>query len=120
MARSRTQVELENGRYLMFGRIIRTAALAGSLTAVVALSSAVTSASAFTVDEPFTNWTVSGTLTIKKLNQSATLPAGSTFNGEAALELPAFEGPVTGSVFVPPFNTTLKILGFPSTVGLTF
>ena len=29
------------------------------------------------------NWTVSGTLTPRKVNQAITLPAGSTFNGRS-------------------------------------
>lgn len=96
------------------------AALVGMLAAVGALSLATTSASAFTIKSSFTNWVVSGTLTAKKLNQTITLPEGSTFNGEASVELATITGTVTGVVAIPPFNTTLKILGIPATVGLTF
>jgi lysophospholipase L1-like esterase len=65
------------------------------------------------------NWTVSGSLTLKKLNQAIALPAGSTFNGEAAINLLSGSGTITGSVAVPAFEPTLKIFGIPAKVGLT-
>jgi hypothetical protein len=98
----------------------RMAALAGTLAAVGAMSVATTSASAFTLTVHFKNLAVSGTLTPKKLNQPVTLPEGSVFNGQSALEIPPWSGPITGSVFVPPFNATIPVLGIPTTVGLTF
>lgn len=104
----------------MLSKTVRAVALASTLAAVGAVSPAITPASAFTADLPFTNLAVSGTLTPKKLNQPVTLPEGSAFNGELALELPAWSGPITGSVFVPPFNTTITILGVPTVVGVTF
>jgi lysophospholipase L1-like esterase len=66
----------------------------------------------------FTNWAVSGSVGLKKLDQSITIPAGSTFNGEAALNLASESGPLTGTFAVPPFEATLKILGIPAKVGL--
>jgi hypothetical protein len=93
------------------------------------MSVATTPASAFVINiqQEFNNWVVSGSLTPKKLNQPVVLPEGSTFNGSAdvALEItggpPAVSGTVTGSVFVPPFNASLALLGLvPTTVGVTF
>ena len=49
---------------------------------------------------PFTNWTVSGSITAKKLNQAIVLPSGSTFNGSADLT----SGAVTGTIDVPAFT----------------
>jgi len=45
----------------------------------------VPAASAADVVLPFTNYKVGATLTVKKLNQSITLPPRSTFNGSANL-----------------------------------
>jgi hypothetical protein len=73
---------------------------------------------------PFKNWSVSGYLTPKLLNEPVTLPAGSTFNGTSELEESAskeLSGTVTGTVAVPPFTAKLKLLGLvPTEVGLTF
>jgi hypothetical protein len=66
------------------------------------------------------NWLVAGTVHLNKLNQELTLPAGSTFNGAANLNLETATGPLTGSIAVPPFSETAKILGIPVTVGLEF
>jgi hypothetical protein len=102
----------------------RIAPLATLLVAVGAMSVAATPASAGALE----NWVVSGSLTAKKLNQTITLPEGSTFNGGFTLETevgPATEpiiarGTLTGAVFVPPFKATLNLLGVPTTVGVTF
>jgi hypothetical protein len=59
-------------------------------------------------------------LTLKKTNQPIMLPAGATFNGSAALNPQTLAGPLTGSVAIPPFNTVVKILGVPATIGLEF
>jgi hypothetical protein len=92
------------------------------LAAVGAMSFATAPASAgIKIHQVFTNWVVSGSLTPKKLNEPVVLPKGSTFNGEANVEIPGFHGTITGTVFVPPWNATVKLLGLvPSTVGLTF
>jgi lysophospholipase L1-like esterase len=66
----------------------------------------------------FVNWVVSGTIGIKKLNQSITLPAGSTFNGEASLNLLTDSGSLSGTYAIPSFEATLKLLGIPAKVGL--
>jgi hypothetical protein len=72
----------------------------------------------------FVNWAVSGTLTPKKLNEPVTLPKGSTFNGVAdisTLSPTELSGTVKGTLYVPPFKTTLKLAGLiPSEVGVTF
>ncbi len=94
-------------------RSLRRPIGAGWLAAAV-LFLAASSASAATV--PFNNWTVSGGLTIAKLHQSATLPAGSTFNGTADLTA----GTITGNVSIPQFTTTLTVLGLPVNATLQF
>ncbi len=63
----------------------------------------------------FVNWTLSGSLTDHRLGQKINLPAGSTFNGAATIP-----GPLTGTVKVPNFTATIKILGIPTQVGLSF
>jgi hypothetical protein len=90
-------------------RSLCAAPLAAALTFVVA-----SSASAAPV--PFTNWKVSGSLTIAKLHQSATLPAGSTFNGSADLTT----GTITGDVSIPQFTSRLYVLGVPVDATLQF
>jgi hypothetical protein len=102
------------------GRIV---ALGATLAAVGAMFVATTSASAaFTLH--FTNYTVSGFLKPKLLNEPVTLPPGSTFNGSASLEVVEignFTGTITGDVFVPPFTASLRVLGLiPTEVGVTF
>jgi hypothetical protein len=99
----------------------RIAALVATLAVAGAMGVASATASAYenNVHVPFKNWVVSGTITPKKLNEPITLPPGSVFNGEAVFGLFTFTGKVTGSIFVPPFNATLKILGIPETVGIT-
>jgi hypothetical protein len=72
----------------------------------------------------FVNWAVSGSLTPKKLNEPVVLPKGSTFNGVAefaTLTPTELKGTLSGSLYVPPFKTTLKLAGLvPSEVGVTF
>ncbi|MGO9763440.1 MAG: hypothetical protein ACLP1Q_19485 [Solirubrobacteraceae bacterium] len=100
----------------------RFAALAGALVAVGAMFVATTAASAITIDYTFKNWALWGSLTPKKLNEPITLPPGSTFNGTGELvSTPtSLTGTVTGSIFVPPFNAALTVLGIPTSVGATF
>jgi hypothetical protein len=62
----------------------------------------------------FSNWKLTGSLTIKKLGQTINLPAGCTFNGKAVVP-----GPVEGNTHCPPFTASVKILGIlPTTLGL--
>ncbi len=77
-----------------------------------------TSSSTSTSDEviPFSNWTLSGSVTAKKLGQKISLPSGATFNGSADLT----KDTLTGNISIPKFNASVKILGIPTTVGLTF
>jgi hypothetical protein len=104
-------------------KIGRIAALAAALGAVGTMLVAAAPASA-EFNSFFTNWTVSGYLTPKTLNEPVTLPQGSTFNGGASLEINEageLEGTLTGKVVVPPFNAKLKLLGLvPTEVGVTF
>ena len=55
---------------------------------------------------------MSGSLTVKKLNQSITLPDGSTFNGSANLTT----NQLSGDVFIPEFTSTIRVLGVPTRV----
>jgi hypothetical protein len=77
------------------------------LLMTLAVAFAASSASAASL--PFTNWNLSGTLTVKKLNQSVTLPAGSRFNGSVDLST----GALTGDVTIPEFTTRFRVLGLP-------
>jgi hypothetical protein len=62
----------------------------------------------------FDNWKLTGSLTVKKLDQTINLPAGCTFNGKATVP-----GPVEGNTHCPPFTASVKILGLvPTTLGL--
>ena len=63
----------------------RRAVLALAVALVAACVVSAPAASAADVVLPFTNYKVGGSLTVKKLNQSITLPDGSTFNGSANL-----------------------------------
>jgi hypothetical protein len=85
---------------------LRTRRLLG-LAVLVSAALAAAPASAATL--PFDNWTVSGTLTIKKLQQSVSFPPGSAFNGSSDLTA----GTLTGHVTVPTFTAHLKVLGLP-------
>ncbi len=104
----------------MLSKTMRALVLSGALALVGGPLVANADAGGFNVTQKFVNWVVSGSLTPKTLNEPVTLPEGSTFNGSVNLELPAFTGPVTGKVFVPPFNATIPIAGIPTTVGVTF
>jgi hypothetical protein len=73
---------------------------------------ALPSASAADTVVPFDNYQVGGSLTVKKLNQSINLPAGSTFNGSANLT----QGTLSGHVFMPEFTSTIRVLGIPTQV----
>jgi hypothetical protein len=108
----------------------RAAVLAVTATAVLGsliglMSVAAGPASAFSVKIPYTfeNWAVWGSLTPKKLNEPVVLPKGSTFNGSSTLTSTetTLSGTVTGNIFVPPFNASLKLGGVvPTNVGVTF
>jgi hypothetical protein len=85
-------------------------ALAAALLAACAVS--VPAASAADTVLPFTNYKVGGSLTVKKLNQSITLPAASTFNGSANLTTQQ----LSGHVSIPEFTSTIRVLGIPTQV----
>jgi hypothetical protein len=107
----------------MSRRMWRIAAVAAPLSIVGAMSLAAAPAWAG-FSTSFVNWAVSGTLTPKKLNEPVTLPKGSTFNGVADIETLSpteLTGTVKGSLYVPPFKTSLKLAGLvPSEVGVEF
>ena len=90
----------------------RGAVLALAVALVAACVVSVPAASAADVVLPFTNYKVGGSLTVKKLNQSITLPAGSTFNGSANLTT----SQLSGNVFIPEFTSTIRVLGIPTQV----
>jgi hypothetical protein len=90
----------------------RRAVLALAVALVAACVISVPAASAADVVLPFTNYKVGGSLTVKKLNQSITLPNGSTFNGSANLTTQQ----LSGHVFIPEFTSTIRVLGIPTQV----
>lgn len=92
----------------------RRLVLLASLTTVAAVGAASSASADATV--PFNNWSVSGSLTIAKLHQSATIPSGATFNGSADLTT----GTVTGDVSIPQFTSRLYVLGLPVDATLQF
>ena len=121
----------------MYRKTCRIAALAATLAAIGAMSVAAAPASAFTpctaeeamkgeclpITPTFNNWTVTGSLKIKKLeNQTVNLPAGSTFSGKGVLALrkTGISGEITGHTAIPPFSAPLTVFGIPTVVGLTF
>jgi hypothetical protein len=116
-------------------RTTRIAALVATLAAV-GLMSVATSASAAVTPITAANCTepsfflgplrltkpVSGSLTVKKLNQSVPL-SGGAFGGTVGLcfenEASKLTGSITeGTITFPPFTAPLKILGIPSEVGM--
>lgn len=100
----------------MFLKTSRIAAVAATVASVAALgvTAAPASAKGGDIITNFVNWTVSGSITAKKLNQAIVLPSGSSFNGSADLTT----GAVTGTISIPAFTASVKILGLPSKVGL--
>jgi hypothetical protein len=91
---------------------VRRAVLGTAVALLAAGVVSVPAASAADVVLPFTNYQVGGSLTVKKLNQSITLPAGSTFNGSANLTT----SELSGHVFIPEFTSTIRVLGVPTQV----
>jgi hypothetical protein len=98
----------------------------GAAAIAAALPAAAAAAGRLRLEEKFTNWVVSGSLTPRKLGEPVTLPKGSTFNGVANLSVELGTerltgGTVTGLVYVPPFDATMKLVGLvPTTVHVTF
>jgi hypothetical protein len=108
----------------MSRRTGRFTVLALTIAAFAAMSVAAAPAGAFIFKKNFVNWTVTGSITAKKLNQTINFPAGATFNGEGEANVEGLQkitGTVTNAtVFVPPFSATISILGIPTTVGTSF
>ena len=90
---------------------------------IAALGAGLGAASASAYSFTLPNWAVWGTLTDKKLNETITLPKGSTFNGGVTvtkLTPSEMEGTVQGKLYVPPFKASLKLAGLvPIEVGIT-
>ena len=91
---------------------VRRAVLGAAAALLAAGVVSVPAASAADIVLPFTNYKVAGSLTVKKLNQSITLPPGSTFNGQANITTQQ----LTGHVFIPEFTSTIRVLGVPTQV----
>ena len=90
----------------------RRAVLGAAAALLAACAASAPAATAADVVLPFANYQVGGSLTVKKLDQSIALPAGSTFNGAANLTT----NRLSGDVFVPEFTSTIKVLGVPTRV----
>jgi hypothetical protein len=90
----------------------RRAVLALAVALVATCAASVSAAQAADAILPFNNYQVGGNLTVKKLNQSITLPGGSTFNGSANLT----QGTLSGHVSIPEFTSTIRVLGVPTQV----
>ena len=90
----------------------RRVALGTATALLAACAISMPTATAADIVLPFTNYQVGGSLTVKKLDQSITLPPGSTFNGAANLTT----NRLTGDVFVPEFTSTIRVLGIPTKV----
>ena len=84
------------------------------LTAAMLVAAAAFASSASAQSIPFSHWNATGSLTLKKLNQSVAFPAGSEFNG--ALDVPTRK--LTGHVTVPVFTARLNVLGIPADATL--
>jgi hypothetical protein len=91
---------------------IRRAVLALTVALAASCAIALPTASAADIVLPFQNYKVGGSLTLKKLNQSITLPAGSTFNGSANVT----QQTLSGHVAIPQFTSTIRVLGIPTQV----
>lgn len=61
------------------------------------------------------NWPLAGTMGLKTLKQSVTLPAGSTFTADTDMTANTLKG----SMVIPTFTTNLKIAGLPADVKLS-
>lgn len=107
----------------MSRKTLCVAAAAVIAAAMSAMSIAAATASAVTEPVTFKNWAVWGSLTPKKINEPVVLPKGSTFNGvsEVTVTATSLSGTVSGTIAVPPFNASIKLVGLvPTTVGVTF
>jgi hypothetical protein len=109
----------------MLSKTGRYAALATLVAAIGAMSITALPASASVLKQSMENWSVSGSLTPKKLGQPVTLPEHSTFNGRAeltyVLNFENLKGTLEGTVKVPPFTAMVPLLGLvPTKVGVTF
>ncbi len=87
---------------------LRTALAGAAAAAALAVAAAPASAQSL----PFTNWQLGGSLTVKKLHQSISIPDGSTFNGSLDLAT----GNLTGDVSVPTSTQTVRVLGIPTEI----
>lgn len=68
----------------------------------------------------YSSWTLSGSITDKRLGQSFSLPAGATFSGSAQLNSYTGEGSVAGNLSIPPFTANFTLFGLvPAKLSLT-
>ena len=59
-------------------------------------------------------WTLKGDIGLKTLGQTVSLPAGSTFSANADITAKTLKG----SLSIPDYKSTVKLLGINTTVGL--
>lgn len=62
-----------------------------------------------------TKWKLAGSLRLAKLNQTIALPSTSIFDGAANLT----QKTITGRTLIPPFITTVNVLGINAKVSIT-
>jgi hypothetical protein len=122
---------MEEADCSMYRKIMRKATLVAILAGLgAAFPTSAWANEVLTSPLEFNNWTVSGSLTDKKANQTITLPGGSTFNGGGEIVLEVSEegtlanisGTLTGKLFVPEFSQQLTLAGYstPITTELSF
>jgi len=92
---------------------LRRSSVAALVTTAAALGTA-TAASAQAI--PFTNWTLSGSFTLHKLNKSIPFPSTSTFNGSVDLAT----GALSGNFSIPTFTASVRVLGVPANATIQF
>lgn len=82
------------------------------LAAVVSLVASLGVASVASAQGIALSGTVSGSLTLKKLNQSVAFPSGSTFSATIT-PTTGTNATLSGNVSVPTFTSTLSLVGLP-------
>lgn len=81
-----------------------------STTTATTSTSTTTSSTSTALEAKFSNWVLSGSLTVSKLKETVKLPSGCTFNGHATVP-----GALEGSTYCPAFKASLKVVGSVAT-----
>jgi hypothetical protein len=85
-------------------------------TTTTSLPTTTTTTTEAPLEVTFHEWTLTGSITPKKIGEKISLPEGCKFNGKAFVP-----GALEANTSCPAFSATVKILGvLPSTIGLTF